>query len=72
LPKAAASDGSSNPREETGTVLVRDGDAWHEPVNREDKLAPRPFLLGLAFRVSDLGEEIEEDDVEPETEDQAS
>ena len=71
MPTASASDGSSKPQEETVTVLVRDGDAGRKPVYREDQLAPSPVLLGLALRVSDLGNEIEEDEVEPDTEDQA-
>jgi hypothetical protein len=53
------------------TVLVRDGDAWREPVYWEDQLAPSPVLLGLALRVSELGNEIEGDEVEPDIEDQA-
>ena len=53
------------------TVLVWDGDAWREPVYREDQLAPSPVLLGLALRVSDFGNEIEDGEVEPDTEDQA-
>jgi hypothetical protein len=55
----------------TVNVLVRDGDAWREPVYREDQLAPSPVLLALALRVSDIGNEIEENEVEPDTEDQA-
>jgi hypothetical protein len=53
------------------TVLVRDGDSWREQVYREEQLAPSLVLPGFTIRVSDLWAEIEADEAETDTEDQA-
>ena len=53
------------------TVLIRDGDAWREQVYRDDQRASGLVLPGFAIRVSDLWNEIEEDEVESDAEDAA-
>jgi Uma2 family endonuclease len=58
-----------DPQEKTVTVLIRDGDAWREQVYKDDQQALSLVLPGFALRVSDLWNEVEEDEVESETED---
>ncbi len=60
-----------DPQDRTVTVLIRDGDAWREQVYRDDQQAPSLVLPGFALRVSDLWNEIEEDEVESDAEDAA-
>ena len=60
-----------DPQEKMVTVLIRDGDAWREQVYRDDQQAPSLVLPGFALRVSDLWNEIEEDEVESDAEDAA-
>lgn len=43
------------------TVLIRDGDVWAEQVVRDDQVIPSLVLPGLALRVSDLWQGIEDD-----------
>ena len=51
-----------DPLEKMVTVLVRDGDSWREQVYRDDLLAEGLVLPGLTIRVSDLWNEIEDED----------
>jgi Uma2 family endonuclease len=60
-----------DPQDRTVTVLIRDGDAWREQVYRDDQQAPSLVLPGFALGVSDLWNEIEEDEVESDAEDAA-
>jgi Uma2 family endonuclease len=60
-----------DPQEKIVTVLIRDGDAWREQVYRDDQQAASLVLPGFALCVSDLWNEIEEDEVEADPEDQA-
>jgi Uma2 family endonuclease len=60
-----------DPQEKMVTVLSRDGDAWREQVHRDDQQALSLVLPGFALRVSDLWNEIEEDEVETDAEDAA-
>ncbi len=57
-----------DPHEKIVTVLIRDGDAWREQVYRDDQLAPSLVLPGLALRVSELWNAIE-DEEDSDTED---
>jgi Uma2 family endonuclease len=60
-----------DPQEKMVTVLIRDGDSWREQVFRDDQQASGLVLPGFALRVSDLWNEIEEDEVDPDAEDSA-
>jgi Uma2 family endonuclease len=60
-----------DPKDRTVTVLLRDGDAWREQVYRDDQQASGLVLPGFAIRVSDIWNEIEEDEVDPDAEDAA-
>ena len=40
--------------------LTRDGDSWHEQVDRDDQLAASLVLPGFVLRVSDFWAEIED------------
>jgi Uma2 family endonuclease len=61
-----------DPRTKCVTVLIRDGDAWVEPVYRDDQQAQSLVLPGFAIGVRELWIDIEDDQPDPETANGAS